>query len=160
MQCPLCSKETKVLDSRLTYEGAGVRRRRKCVECSFRFSTLEEARILDVMIVKRDGRREPYTREKLSRGLEISLRKRSHTSDDFSKLLRDIEVAIQSLRKTEITSSNLGEIVMDNLRDFDTVGYIRFASVYRQFEDVQTFEQEINQLKNTNYGGGDIEETK
>lgn len=147
MNCPCCSKETKVLDSRLSMEGQGVRRRRKCVSCDFRFSTLEEARILDLLIVKRDGRSEPYRREKLQRGLEIALGKRSHTRDDFQRLLREIEVQLQAKRRSEITTEELGEVVMDNLKGFDKVGYIRFASVYRQFEDVQTFEQEIQELK-------------
>lgn len=150
MNCPYCSKETKVLDSRLTMEGQGVRRRRKCTECDFRFSTLEEARILDLVVVKRDGRHEPYRREKLLRGLEIALGKRSHTLDDFQKLIRDIETSLQILKQAEVTTQQLGEIVMDNLMQFDKVGYIRFASVYRKFEDVSTFEKEINELKKNN----------
>lgn len=147
MICPCCSKETKVLDSRLTMEGQGIRRRRKCTECNFRFSTLEEARILDLLIIKRDGRSEPYRREKLQRGLEIALGKRSHTHEAFQGLLRDIELDLQSSRQSEITTEMLGEVVMDNLRKFDKVGYIRFASVYRQFEDMQTFENEIKGLQ-------------
>jgi transcriptional repressor NrdR len=147
MNCPCCNNdETKVLDSRISLEGHGVRRRRKCSECDFRFSTLEEARILDLMIVKRDGATQAYKREKILTGLEMALRKRSYTSEEFSKLVRDIEFSLQALKKSEVTSSQLGEIVMDNLRDFDKVGYIRFASVYRQFEDVKTFEDEINKL--------------
>lgn len=162
MQCPLCKSETKVLDSRATLEGQGVRRRRECLKCSFRFSTLEEARILDLIVVKRDGRREPYRREKLMRGLEIALRKRSHTSEAYDFLVRDIEMALQANKQSEITSSELGEIVMDNLCTFDKVGYIRFASVYRQFEDVQTFQKEISKLEenknNKPYGGGNKKE--
>lgn len=124
-----------------------MRRRRKCTQCSFRFSTLEEAHILDLAVVKRDGRHEPYDRAKMVRGLEIALRKRSHTSEAKASLIRAIELVIQDLKKSEITSQELGEIVMDNLRKFDKVGYIRFASVYRQFEDVKTFEHELKKLK-------------
>lgn len=146
MNCPCCKKETKVLDSRLTMEGQGVRRRRECTECAFRFSTLEEARILDLQIVKRDGKTEPYRRQKLIRGLEIALGKRSFTSDQFHQLVRDIEYGLQMKKHNEVTSSELGEIVMMNLKRFDEIGYIRFASVYRQFEDVKTFEDEIHKL--------------
>jgi len=147
MYCPLCSAATSVVDSRLSQEGVAVRRRRVCQTCAFRFSTLEEASILDLVVVKRDGSREPYQRQKLERGLDIALGKRSHTFQQVQQLIKSIEVAIQSLRTQEITSNKLGEIVMDNLKGFDKVGYIRFASVYRKFEDVQTFEQEIQELK-------------
>ncbi len=146
MNCPVCQSATQVLDSRLTHEGQGVRRRRKCRACSFRFSTLEESRILDLIVVKRDGSREPYMREKLERGLAVALRKRAFTKESFSCLLRDIELDIQRAKQQEITSQSLGEIVMDNLRRFDKVAYIRFASVYRQFKDVETFADEIRQL--------------
>lgn len=147
MQCPFCQSETKVLDSRLTLQGQGVRRRRKCSECDFRYSTLEEARILDLLIVKRDGRHEPYRREKLEQGIEIALRKRSHTLDDLHELIQNIELDIQKSKQSEMTSLQIGAIVMDNLRKFDKVGYIRFASVYRQFEDVETFQRELDRLE-------------
>lgn len=98
------------------------------------------------MVVKRDGTREPYVREKIERGLVVALRKRAFTKESFSRLIRDIELNIQEAKQQEITSQNLGEIVMDNLRRFDKVAYIRFASVYRQFKDVETFADEIRQL--------------
>ncbi len=147
MICPFCQASTKVVDSRLTMEGAGIRRRRKCLECAFRFSTLEELRLLDLMIVKRDGRREPYKRDKVEKGLLLALRKRSYTSESFSQLVRSIELALQKEKATEITSMNVGEAIMDGLKDFDKVAFIRFASVYRQFEDVATFENELKALK-------------
>jgi transcriptional repressor NrdR len=128
-------------------EGAGIRRRRKCQECEFRFSTLEELRLLDLVIVKRDGRREPYKRDKVEKGLLLALRKRSYTSESFAQLIRSIELALQKAKATEITSMNVGEIIMNELKDFDKVAFIRFASVYRQFEDVRTFEQELKALK-------------
>lgn len=146
MNCLLCGSETRVLDSRPTLEGQGVRRRRECVKCDFRFSTIEEACILDLFVVKRDGRREPYQREKLERGLEMALGKRSYTYEGYQALIRKIEVGIQSLKEAEVTSSRIGEIVMNELHTFDKVAYIRFASVYRQFEDVKTFEQELQKL--------------
>ena len=147
MICPLCQENTKVIDSRLSDGGHAIRRRRKCVSCDFRYSTLEEMRLLDLLIVKRDGRREPYKREKVAKGLEIALRKRSYTTEDFRHLIQAIELGLYSLKTNEIISSELGEIVIDKLREFDKVAYIRFASVYRQFEDVKTFERELKALE-------------
>ena len=147
MICPFCKKETQVVDSRLAFDGHGVRRRRECKKCSFRFSTMEKPALLDLVIVKREGRREAYDSQKLEHGLGLALRKRSYTTENFRSLVRSIEVAIHALRSNEITSNQLGEIVMDKLRKFDKVGYIRFASVYRQFDDVKTFEKELKALK-------------
>lgn len=147
MICPFCGASTKVVDSRISMEGAGIRRRRKCLDCEFRFSTLEELRLLDLIVVKRDGRREPYKRDKVEKGLLLALRKRSYTSEEFSKLIRSIELAVQKKKVQEVTSLQLGQIIMNELKDFDKVAFIRFASVYQQFEDVQTFEQELRALK-------------
>lgn len=147
MKCPVClAPDTKVTDSRLSSEGFAIRRRRECVKCGFRFSTYEEAEILNLTVIKRDGRREPYAREKLENGLKKALEKRPYTKDDFQKLVNRIERDIQHLQKTEITSRSLGEIVMKRLRRFDTVAYIRFASVYRSFDDVAMFQRELAQL--------------
>lgn len=151
MHCPVCrNKDTKVVDSRMGSDGAAIRRRRECEKCGYRFSTLEEVEILDLAVIKRDGRREPYSREKLESGLRKSLEKRSHTSPDFKSLVGSIERDIQKKRKPEITSAEIGEIVMNRLKTFDKVAYIRFASVYRSFEDVKTFEKELKNLKNKN----------
>lgn len=147
MVCPACNNSTNVVDSRATSEGATVRRRRECNSCSFRFSTLEELRLLDLVVIKRDGERQPYRPEKIETGLKIALQKRNFSGEDFQKLLRQIELEIASLKAHEVTSLQIGEVVMDKLRSFDTVAYIRFASVYRQFEDVQTFENELRALK-------------
>lgn len=147
MYCPVCnSKETKVVDSRLTQEGSAVRRRRECIKCSYRFSTVEEMEILDVTVVKRNGRRETYSREKLIQGLLQSLAKRSYTQEKFERLINSIERDIQKLKKREIESDDLGEIVMKHLRRFDKIAYIRFASIYRDFQDVQGFEDEVQQI--------------
>jgi transcriptional repressor NrdR len=147
MHCPICSHaETKVVDSRLTPDGTSIRRRRECSACEYRFSTLEEIELLDVCIVKRDGRRETYSREKLERGLRKALEKRSYTEADFRNLSQAIERDIQRLKSNEIRSSDIGEIVMGQLKTFDKVAYIRFASVYRSFEDVKTFQEELATL--------------
>lgn len=148
MHCPVCSHEdTRVVDSRLSPDGTSVRRRRECDACEYRFSTYEEIELLDIRVVKRDGTREMYAREKLERGLRRALEKRSHTESDVRALIHAIERGIQQLKSTEVRTSDIGEIVMLELRGFDKVAYIRFASVYRSFEDVQTFQDEINRLE-------------
>ncbi|HQF56895.1 MAG TPA: transcriptional regulator NrdR [Candidatus Magasanikbacteria bacterium] len=152
MFCPVCRyKETKVIDSRLTQDGMSVRRRRECIKCAYRFSTLEEMELLDIVVVKNDGRRESYSRSKLERGILHSLAKRPYTLDKFDKLVHAIERDIQKKKKREITSREVGEILMKHLRKFDKVAYIRFASIYRAFEDVDKFQSEIRSLqKNKN----------
>ena len=147
MRCPVCNfVDTKVVDSRLTGDGQSIRRRRECMKCDFRFSTVESMEILDLMIVKRDSRREPYQRSKLENGLRKALEKRPHTAEEFSTLVGAIERDIQKKKKYEITSSEIGEIIMHHLKSFDAVAYIRFASVYRAFSDAKAFQRELNQL--------------
>lgn len=147
MHCPACNyRDTKVIDSRVSSDGLSIRRRRECEKCEHRFSTLETLEILDLAVVKRDGRREPYDREKLERGLRKALEKRPVTAEDFQKLVTRIERDIQRKEKGEVTSRDIGEIIMRHLRQFDTVAYLRFASVYRSFEDVRTFEKELRRL--------------
>lgn len=123
-----------------------VRRRRTCDRCGFRFSTTEEVEILNLSVVKRDASREPYSREKLESGLRKALEKRPITAQTFKKLVGQIERDIQLRGRTEITSRQLGEIVMKRLQRVDQVAYIRFASVYRQFQDVESFKHELNRL--------------
>ncbi|MDO8581489.1 MAG: transcriptional regulator NrdR [bacterium] len=150
MKCPLCSaKDSRVLDSRITGDGLSIRRRRECIRCHFRFSTLEDVQLLDLMVLKRNGRREPYNREKLIRGLAKALEKRPITQEQLKTLVRTIEVDLQRKRGQEITSRDVGEMVMRRLEKFDHVAYIRFASVYRQFEDVRTFQKELARLLST-----------
>ncbi|MEK7496879.1 MAG: transcriptional regulator NrdR [Patescibacteria group bacterium] len=154
MHCPVCNYyDTKVLDSRVVEAGLGIRRRRECGKCSFRFSTQEECEVLDLTIVKRDGRREPYSKEKLALGLKHSLEKRPYTAEQFRGLAQKIERDIQRRRKDEVTSGEVGEIVMKHLRKFDQVAFIRFASVYRQFEDVTGFSRELSALVSTKSKG-------
>ena len=147
MRCPACNyKETKVNDSRVSADGSNIRRRRECCKCGFRFSTLEEIEILDLVVVKRDGRRESYNREKITNGLRRALEKRSYTNEAFISLIHSIERDIQKKRKHEIKSEEIGEIIMNRLKSFDKVAYIRFASVYRSFEDVESFKKEVEGL--------------
>src|SRR3989344_3221820 len=144
MHCPVCNyNDTKVVDSRVTGDHLGIRRRRQCDKCGFRFTTLEEPELLDVMVVKRDGRRQPYSREKLAVGLRKALEKRSFTEDKFNNLVHKIERDIQKTKKSELTSRDIGELVMKRLKPFDEVAYIRFASVYRSFKDAATFQREL-----------------
>lgn len=147
MKCLNCHySDTKVIDSRLTMDGFAIRRRRECLKCEFRFSTLEEVEILDLTIIKQDGRREAYSGEKLERGLRKSLEKRPVTEEDFKKTVNKIEIDLQKLKNREIKSSEVGEIVVRHLKKLDKVAYIRFASVYKSFEDAETFRKEINDL--------------
>jgi transcriptional repressor NrdR len=147
MRCPVCNNsDTKVVDSRLSVDGMNIRRRRECEKCGFRFSTLEEMELLDLTVVKRDGRRESYSRDKMMRGLEKALEKRPYTETAMQQLVHKIERDIQKKRRGELTTKEIGEIVMKHLKVFDKVAYIRFASVYRSFDDVKTFEQELRSL--------------
>jgi len=148
MYCAVCRhKDTRVVDSRMSSDGASVRRRRECEKCGFRFSTFEEVELLDLTVVKRDGRREAYSRDKMTRGLQKSLEKRPYTDQAFQKLVHKIERDVQKKRRGQLTTEELGEILMKHLKSFDKVAYIRFASVYRSFEDVETFESELQKLK-------------
>lgn len=147
MKCPVCRhNDTRVVDSRVAPDGASIRRRRACGACKYRFSTLEEMELLDLIVVKNNGSRESYSAEKLKRGIRHSLEKRAITEWAFRGLITHIEQDIQKLKKREVTSRAIGEIVMRHLKKFDTVAYIRFASVYRQFEDVGTFARELKKL--------------
>lgn len=147
MKCPICYyQDTKVIDSRVASDGLSIRRRRECLKCGFRFSTYEEIEILDLSLVKRDGRKEAYSREKMTKGLKKALEKRPITKDKFKKLVNAIERDLQKLRQPEITSNQAGQIVMKHLKKADQVAYIRFASVYQSFKDVQTFRRELNKL--------------
>ncbi len=147
MRCAACNnKDTRVVDSRLSQGGMSIRRRRECLKCRFRYSTLEEVEILDLTVVKRDGRREIYMREKLESGLRKALEKRPFTAESFKDLVNGAERDLQRRKKNEVTSEMIGEIVMNRLKTFDKIAYIRFASVYRAFEDVKTFKEALEHL--------------
>lgn len=147
MRCPAChNDDTKVLDSRVSESDNTVRRRRQCEKCGFRFSTREETEILNLTVIKRDGRREAYSREKIENGLNKALEKRAVTGQEIRSLLAAIERDIYVLNKPEIKTSQIGEIAMKHLRRLDAVAYIRFASVYRDFSDAESFRREIKLL--------------
>lgn len=134
------------MDSRVTDEGLAIRRRRECDKCGYRFSTVEEVEILNLAVIKRDGRCEPYNRDKVENGLRKSLEKRPITAEAFKRLIGQIERDIQLRGRTEITSHQIGELAMKRLQRVDQIAYIRFASVYRQFQDVASFKRELNAL--------------
>lgn len=149
MKCPVCYfQDTKVIDSRVAVDGFSIRRRRECLKCGFRFSTYEELEILELTVVKRDGRREAYSREKMVRGLKRALEKRPITEENFKKLVHLIERDLQILKKEELTSEQVGYSVMKQLKKIDKVAYIRYASVYQSFKDLAEFKKELNKLAN------------
>src|SRR3989338_4951320 len=144
MFCPLCNHNTKVLESRSGANSVSIRRRRECLGCKFRFSTLEEIEILDLSVLKKNGVTESYSRDKLGEGLKRALRKRKYTEEQFKKLLSDMERDIQvEAKNNSMESAHIGEIVMNHLKKFDKVAYVRFASVYRDFKDPQDFAKEV-----------------
>ena len=148
MRCPNCQYEdTKVLDSRPVDEGSAIRRRRECEKCDFRFSTYEEIEILDLAVIKKDGSKQAFSKEKLERSIRLPLDKRPHTDETLRKLLSGIEIEIQRKAKDgEITTGDIGEIVMKKLKKVDKVAYIRFAAVYRQFADIDEFKEALEKL--------------
>jgi transcriptional repressor NrdR len=153
MKCPQCGyMEDKVVDSRATKEGEAIRRRRECLKCGRRFTTYEYIERAPLMVVKRDGRREPYAREKLITGLLKACEKRPVPREQLEKLVDDIESATFGKFKQEIRSTELGNEVMERLQTIDQVAYVRFASVYRQFKDINQFIKELKILLNESEG--------
>jgi len=148
MKCPYCShEETKVIDSRVASDGLSIRRRRECLSCNYRFSTYEEVEILDWQVTKRDGTTESYVREKLEGGLRKALEKRPTTAEDFKRLVSEIEQDIQKkMADSRIESKEIGNIVVRKLKKYDQIAYLRFASVYRQFADIEEFKKELQKL--------------
>lgn len=147
MRCPICNnREISVVDTRPSEDDLSIRRRRECDKCQYRFSTVEEMELLDVIVVKSDGHREIYMRDKIESGIKMALTKRPYTRDSFHRLIHSIERDIQKKKSKEISSKEIGEVVIRHLRSFDKVAYIRFASVYRDFRDVRTFEKELKKL--------------
>ncbi|HHH48051.1 MAG TPA: transcriptional regulator NrdR [Gammaproteobacteria bacterium] len=148
MHCPFCDAEdTKVIDSRLANEGFVVRRRRECLTCSERFTTFETAELVMPKLVKNDGRREPFNEDKLRAGFTRALEKRPVSAEDIESAIGRIKKRLRVTGDREVPSRTLGEWVMDELRDLDQVAYVRFASVYRSFEDVNAFREEIERLE-------------
>jgi len=152
MKCPYCGYiEDKVIDSRPTDEGSAIRRRRECSKCLKRFTTYEKVESLPLMVIKKDKTREAFDREKLLNGLLRACEKRPVSIDDLEKLVGDIESQIYNSLQREITTHDIGEMVMARLKNMDEVAYVRFASVYRQFKDINTFMDELGKLLKEKY---------
>lgn len=146
MKCPYCGKEnTRVIDSRPT-DDSSIRRRRQCDECGKRFTTYEKVETLPLIVVKKDNNREPYDREKIVAGIVRSCHKRPISMKQINDMVDDIEGQIFNMGEKEISTTTIGSIVMDKLKDLDEVAYVRFASVYREFKDVNTFMDEIKKI--------------
>lgn len=147
MKCPYCDYlESKVVDSRPTEEGQAIRRRRECIGCSKRFTTYEKIEEIPIIVVKKDGNRQSYDRNKLLNGIIKSCEKRPVSIDDIERIVNDIEKNLSNSLEKEITSVEIGEMVMNKLKDLDEVAYVRFASVYRQFKDVNSFMNELKKI--------------
>ena len=151
MKCPYCDfMESKVIDTRPTDEGQAIRRRRECIKCSRRFTTYEKIEEIPIIVVKRDGTRETYDRNKLLNGIIKSCEKRPVSIEEIERLVDDIERTLANSLEKEVTSIEMGEMVMNKLKDLDEVAYVRFASVYRQFKDVNSFMIEQKKLLEEN----------
>jgi transcriptional repressor NrdR len=149
MKCPYCGHmEDKVIDSRPTEENAAIRRRRECLKCLKRFTTYEKVESVPLMVVKKDKTRQIFDRQKLLNGLLRACEKRPVSIEELEKLVDSIEAQILNSLKREITTQEIGEMVMTKLKDLDEVAYVRFASVYRQFRDINTFMEELRKLLN------------
>ena len=148
MHCPFCQHtDTRVIDSRVAEDGATIRRRRECEKCGERFNTFETAEIKLPAVVKSDGRREPFDERKLRVGVERALHHRPVTSDALDNVMREVVRQLRQVNEREVVSRQIGEWVMRELKLLDQVAYVRFASVYRRFEDVQAFREEIERLE-------------
>jgi transcriptional repressor NrdR len=147
VKCPYCGHpEDRVLDSRPIRDGEAIKRRRECLACGRRFTTFEEIEELKLMVVKNDGRREPFDRNKVLRGMQVACEKRPISIDALEEIANDIEQVLINRGEREVKSSEIGELVMERLKQLDQVAYVRFASVYRQFEDATQFRELVNML--------------
>ena len=155
MKCPYCAhEENQVLDSRDSEDLSAVRRRRECLKCSKRFTTYERVDTVDIFIIKKDGRREQFDRSKLLSGIKTACEKRPISMDTIEETVDEIEQNLRKRKTTEIPSKAIGEIVIRRLKALDKVAYIRFASVYRSFEDVESFEKEVQNLTKSDKTAG------
>lgn len=147
MKCPYCSNpDTRVIDSRPAEDGNSIRRRRSCDQCGKRFTTYEKIETIPLIIIKKDNNREQYERKKIETGVLRACYKRPVSAEEIQRTVNRIETAIFSLEEKEISSSEIGEIVMEELKMLDEVAYVRFASVYREFKDVNTFMDELKKI--------------
>lgn len=148
MKCPFCNcEEDKVVDSRSSREGKAIRRRRECLSCSQRYTTYEYVETIPLTIVKADGRREPYDRQKILSGLHMACKKRPISTETIDQMVDQIENQLQSMAEGEISSKTIGELTMKALYPVDEVAYIRFASVYRKFQEIKEFLSEISVMQ-------------
>ena len=147
MRCPSCgSLDTQVKDSRPTEDSAVIRRRRVCLTCNFRFTTFERVQLRELTVIKRNGRRVPFDRDKLLRSVQIALRKRPVDPERIEQMVSKVVRELESLGENEVSSEAIGEAVMNELRDVDDVAYVRFASVYKNFREAKDFEQALAEL--------------
>lgn len=147
MKCPFCGHEnTRVIDSRPAEENNSIRRRRVCDECDKRFTTYEKVETIPLIIIKKDNNRETYDRTKIEAGVLRACHKRPVSANQITRLVEDVEIQIFNMEEKEISSSKIGELVMTKLKDLDAVAYVRFASVYREFKDVNTFMDELKKV--------------
>lgn len=147
MRCPFCGHEdSQVKDSRPTEDNASIRRRRSCPECGARWTTFERVQLRELIVTKKDGKKEPFDREKLKRSLKLALQKRPVEDEQIERIVNSIQRRLESLGESELPSKVIGEIVMDVLHDLDQVAYVRFASVYRNFREAKDFETFIGTL--------------
>ena len=148
MKCPNCSKEdSKVVDSRSIHEGGSIRRRRECNKCEYRYTTYEYILVNPVKVIKKSGDREEYDRSKLEKSFNIACKKRPIPEEKIQQAIHSIEEKISNISNIEIEANQIGELVMEELKDIDKVAFIRFASVYRQFKDIGEFQTQIEDLK-------------
>jgi transcriptional repressor NrdR len=147
MRCPFCGHmESQVKDSRPAEDSAAIRRRRACTECGARFTTFERVQLREITIIKTDGRRVPFEREKLARSIRVALRKRPVDEDRIEKLVNSIQRRLETEGESDIPSNKIGEIVMETLKELDQVAYVRFASVYRNFGEAKDFQSFLGEL--------------
>lgn len=148
MKCPFCGHvETKVIDSRVSESQDAIRRRRECLKCEQRFTTYERVEEVPLMVIKKDGRREPFDRNKLMRGLVVATVKRNVSSSQLTAIIDGVESELRNTFRYEISAKQLGDLVLERLKDLDKVAYVRFASVYKDFQDLEGFTRELKGLK-------------
>lgn len=151
MKCPFCNYgDSKVVDSRPAYDGNSIRRRRECLECGKRFTTYEKVEVVPLMVVKKSGQREVFDSDKILVGMIKACEKRPIAMDKLENIARDIEKELLNTMEREVKAEKIGELVMDKLRQVDPVAYVRFASVYREFKDIDTFMEELQELLEKN----------
>ena len=150
MRCPFCGElDTQVKDSRPTEDGSAIRRRRFCAACSQRFTTIERVQLRELIVLKADSRRVPFDRDKLARSIRIALRKRPVEDDRIERIVNSIVRKLEASGETDVKSSDIGELVMETLKEVDAVAYVRFASVYRDFRETKDFQSFLGEMDNS-----------